>query len=277
MSLSVEHVPGGEDRSSTGGAGVPIAIVHGFTQNAACLRPFAISLIDAIGDVSGGASIALIDAPGHGRSEHDTADLIDAGRLLVDAGGDAHYVGYSMGGRMLLHAAVLFPERFASLTLIGATAGIDDRHERAARATADEQLAERLESVGLPAFLDEWLALPLFASLTDEAAARAERLTNRSAGLAASLRHCGTGNQFPLWHHLGSMDVPVQIVAGRADAKFTAIGERMVEALPNARFDPIAGGHAVHSERPAEVAKAIASFIADVRAGFRSGDRGAES
>lgn len=240
----------------------PFVLVHGFTQNAACLVPFADAITDAVAASGRSASIAMVDAPGHGASKHDDADLIDAAVLLADAGGRAHYVGYSMGGRMLLHAALLFPEKFQSLTLIGATAGIDDAGERAKRLVADERLAERLRRDGLERFLDFWLDLDLFKTLPESAAQRESRMNNRVEGLVASLRHCGTGNQFPLWGLLGGLDVPVQIIAGDADTKFTELGHRMTELLPNARFCPVPGGHAVHNEQPAAVAELIAEFSA---------------
>ncbi len=119
----------------------------------------------------------------------------------------------------------------------------------------------RLESEELGTFLDHWLALPLFDTLPLEAACRSERLLNRPAGLAASLRICGTGSQFPLWHLLDRIELPVQVIAGSADKKFTAIGERMAGDLPNGSFRSVDGGHAVHSERPAEVARLISDFV----------------
>jgi len=233
-------------------------LVHGFTQNATCMRPFAQHVSAALG--SRPATIAMVDAPGHGASEHDKADLIDAASLLMDVGGDGHYVGYSMGGRMLLHAALLFPERFRSLTLIGATAGIEPGAERAKRLIADEQLAERIQRDGLESFIDFWLGLDLFATLPAEAACREERLTNRVAGLASSLRQCGTGNQFPLWGLLGRIEVPVQVIAGASDVKFAELGHRMVDGLANAQFVSVPGGHAVHSEAPEAVAELVADF-----------------
>ena len=53
--------------------------------------------------------------------------------------GRATYVGYSMGGRVALHAATRPSGQFVErLVLIGATAGIDDDDERADRRRADE-------------------------------------------------------------------------------------------------------------------------------------------
>lgn len=232
-----------------------VVFVHGFTQNAQCGGDFARHL-------RAGADLVLVDAPGHGESAHDDADLVEAGRLITDVGGEAHYVGYSMGGRMLLHAALDRPERMRSLTLIGATAGIEDPDERAARREADETLARRLLDDGLPAFLDAWLQLPLFATLPPEAAARTARLANRPEGLAASLRSCGTGTQESLWERLDAIDVPTLVIAGTSDTKFTSLGERLVARLPNATFAAAAGGHAIHSEQPAAVANMVSRFQA---------------
>ena len=240
----------------------PFVLVHGFTQNAACMKPFAEHVAAALKSQDRLGRIAMIDAPGHGASEHDRADLIDAASLLVEAGGDGHYVGYSMGGRMLLHAALLFPERFRSLTLIGATAGILSGADRAKRLVSDGRLADRMQRDGLESFIDHWLSLDLFATLPEEASSREARLMNRSDGLASSLRNCGTGNQFPLWGLLERVDVPVQVIAGASDSKFSELGQRMVDLLPNATFVSVPGGHAVHSEAPEAVAELVAGFSA---------------
>lgn len=239
------------------GAGPRLVLVHGFTQNGRCWG----RLTDHLARHH---ELVLVDAPGHGRSGHDEADLPTAGRLLGEAGGAAHYLGYSMGGRMALHLALARPDLVRSLVLIGATGGLDRAGDRAERRTADEALARRLESEPLEAFLDRWLAGPLFAHLGPEAAARAERLTNRPAGLAASLRSCGTGTQEPLWDHLHRLAMPVLVIAGEHDPKFRAAGERLVEAIGrNAELWVAPGaGHAVHLEQPGPVADVVRGFLA---------------
>ncbi len=234
-----------------------LILAHGFTQNARCWGAFADHLADE-------HELTLVDAPGHGRSGHDDANLWAAADLLTEVGGRGVYVGYSMGGRTALHAALTHPDLVDGLVLIGATPGLTEAEDRAERRRADDDLAERLVEFGLPAFLDRWLALPLFAGLDDEAAARSARLTNRPDGLAASLRHCGTGSQEPLWGRLGEIEVPVLAVVGDQDHKFTAIAERMTAGLTatTAEVLVLPGTHAVHLERPRECATAIAERIA---------------
>jgi 2-succinyl-6-hydroxy-2,4-cyclohexadiene-1-carboxylate synthase len=135
---------------------------------------------------------------------------------------------------------------------VGGTAGIESTEERAQRRTADEALADRIETIGVAAFLDEWLALPLFAGLSEEAACRNARLENTAAGLAASLRACGTGTQEPLWPRLAELSMPVLCVAGADDAKFDALADHMAAEIgANASVARVEGaGHTAHLESP---------------------------
>jgi 2-succinyl-6-hydroxy-2,4-cyclohexadiene-1-carboxylate synthase len=204
-----------------------------------------------------------VDLPGHGDATAAAdADLWASAEHLVDVGGPATYVGYSMGGRVALHAALRHPDAVRALVLIGATAGIDDDAERAARRAADERLAQRLEAIGVENFVDEWLANPLFAGLTPETSLRADRLRNTATGLASSLRSTGTGTQQPLWDRLGSITTPTLVLAGEHDTKFRELGARLAAALPAARLEVVPrAGHTVHLEQPEATADAIASWF----------------
>jgi 2-succinyl-6-hydroxy-2,4-cyclohexadiene-1-carboxylate synthase len=169
--------------------------------------------------------------------------------------------GYSMGGRIALHAALGLGERVRRLVLVGASPGLADPAERAARRREDEALAARLVAGSLEAFLREWAALPLFAGMPRGVAeqADADRRRNTAAGLAAALRGLGTGVMPSLWERLPGLAVPVTLVVGARDAKFRAIAERMAAALPDARVVVAEGaGHAVQLEAPDVVAAAVA-------------------
>src|SRR3954453_7681535 len=71
--------------------------------------------------------------------------------------------GYSMGGRIALHAALAAPERIDRLVLVSPTAGTEDPAEREQRRGADEALAAETERGSIEAFADSWTAQPLFA------------------------------------------------------------------------------------------------------------------
>ena len=204
-----------------------------------------------------------MDAPGHGRQTAVDASLWQAADLIAAEGGRADYLGYSMGGRIALHVALAHPGLVRRLVLVSTTPGIEDLQTRAERRRADDAQADELERDGdVAAFLDRWLAGPLFASLPRDQAGLDARLTNTAAGLASSLRRAGTGTQDNLWPRLAELAVPVLVVAGSDDPKYAAIAERMTAAIADARLALIpAAGHAAHLEQPEAFVEVVRLFL----------------
>jgi len=198
------------------------------------------------------------------------ADLWRTADLLVETvGGPALWVGYSMGGRMALHVALAHPDHVEGLVLISTTPGIGSPEERKARRAADDALAERIHTEGTEAFLDFWLAQPLFGTLPPESAGREARLANEPDGLSSSLRLAGTGSQEPLWDRLAQLkerSLPVMLIAGALDRKYSGEAARMASAIgPTARVVIVNGaGHACHLEHPEVVAAAIGAMVDEI-------------
>ncbi len=231
--------------ADSAGSGPTVVLVHGFTQTRACWGPLP-------ADLATDHTTVVVDAPGHGRSGAIDADLEQGADMLVEAGGPATYLGYSMGGRLCLHAALRRPDEVRGLVLVGATAGIEDPAARAERGAADRRLAGRIEQIGVESFVDEWLSQRLFAGIPADATCRAERLENTAEGLAASLRATGTGSQEPLWDQVATLEMPVLAMAGADDRRFAAEAERIAALTgPNAECALVPrAGHAAHLERP---------------------------
>ena len=243
---------------TVGSGGRKIAFVHGFTQTHMSWMPLLESLSKDLPDVIS----VLVDLPGHGDSTDVVADLRKTADLLVDAIGPATYVGYSLGARVVLHAAFQHPDRIENCILISGTAGIEDERERAARRASDDALAERVIEIGTEAFVDQWLAQPIFASLSADVSQRTQRLVNTPQGLANSLRTCGTGTQEPLWDRLNEFPVPALLIVGSLDDKFRFIAERMHRLMPASQIAVIDGaGHSAHLEMPATVAVEVARWL----------------
>jgi 2-succinyl-6-hydroxy-2,4-cyclohexadiene-1-carboxylate synthase len=240
-----------------GGAGERVVLVHGFTQTLAAMAPLAARLRDH-------HQVVRVDLPGHGGSAPPPPGFAEAAALLGETGGPAAYVGYSLGGRLCLRLALDRPELVGALILIGASPGLHDPAERAARRASDEALAAELERIGLERFLDRWLAQPLFATLPPERAGRADRLANTPRGLAASLRLHGAGAQEPLWDRLAGLRPPTLLIAGALDVKFAALAERIASRIgPAATVALVPGaGHAAHLEHADEVAALVRGFLA---------------
>ena len=251
------------------GQGPRIVMAHGFTQTGRVWGSLE-------ADLAVDHEVVLVDMPGHGRSEPVRADLVEGARLLADTAGRATYLGYSMGARFCLHLALARPDLVDGLVLISGTAGLEDPAERRARRDSDQAMAELLDPadgrspapVSVASFVRAWVENPLFDGIEPAANGLEERLGNTGPGLASSLRLAGTGTQRPLWGDLRRLTMPVLLVTGDRDAKFTALGRRMARGIgPNAAHAVVSGtGHAPHLQRPAEVAALVRRLAGPVDA-----------
>lgn len=186
-----------------------------------------------------------------------------ADRLASD-GGPGAWIGYSMGGRLALSVALRHAVQVRALVLVSATAGIDDASERSARVHQDDLRARDVEVRGVDAFLTDWLAQPMFATVPKNAPGLVERRTLSPATLAHQLRALGTGHMPSYWDALMNLSMPVLLVSGTKDAKFDAINARMAQRIRNVRHVRIDGGHALPLEAPGELAETITTFLHDV-------------
>ena len=257
------------------GTGPPLLLLHGFTGSSGSWRPLLPALTERYTAIS-------VDLLGHGRSDAPvdaarygfTACLDDLARLLdrLDVARCA-CLGYSLGGRIALGLTVAHPSRIAALVMESASPGLADGAERAARRAADAALAARLESDGVDAFADAWMAQPLFASqarldATTRAREREARSRHSAHGLANCLRGMGTGSQPSLWTALPALALPalalpVLLVVGAADHKFRRIAADMRVLMPRAEVAVIPdAGHATHLEEPAVFSAAVLDFLA---------------
>jgi 2-succinyl-6-hydroxy-2,4-cyclohexadiene-1-carboxylate synthase len=257
------------------GEGPPLLLLHGFTGSTRSMESLAAGLRDR-------HRVIRLDLIGHGRSEaprelapYAMERCVDQVAAALDVLGveRVHVLGYSMGGRVALALAALRAEKLHSAILIGARAGIEEPSEREKRRRADEALAARIEEEGVEAFVDRWMALPLFASQRRLgtpvlAAARAQRLANRAHGLARSLRGMGAGAQPCLHDRLEDVRIPVLLAVGAEDLKFGVIARNLSARLANSELALIPeAGHAAHIENPDAFLKAARGFLARVACG----------
>jgi 2-succinyl-6-hydroxy-2,4-cyclohexadiene-1-carboxylate synthase len=168
--------------------------------------------------------------------------------------------GYSMGGRLALHAALSDPGNLERLILISTSAGIEDAGERAARRAADDALADQIERGTIDSFIEHWRGVSLFAAdpgwVHEEVAADQRRCS--TSELADCLRGLGAGVMAPMWGRLAELRMPVAVLVGAEDAAYEHAGRRLAANIAGATFTAVAGvGHRVALEAPAAVAAVI--------------------
>ena len=217
-----------------------VVLLHGFAGDPASWDDVAID----------GDRIALPGHQGGGPLARDWATNLAA--IAARIGLCDVVVGYSLGARVAL--GLVIGGHVPRGVLISVNPGIADL-ERAARRAGDAAWAQLARQRGIAAFIDAWLAQPLFAT---QARAPAERLAARTARrlaldpeqLAQSLETMGLA-EMPDYRR--RIDHRVKLIAGADDAKYVAIAR----ALP-APLELIAGsGHDPLLEQPRALTAAI--------------------
>ena len=245
------------------GSGFPIILLHGFTGDTSTWQVLRHSLETSF-------QVIAIDIIGHGKSDkpskvtpyymenvaRDIIHVMDSLSLR-----QAHLLGYSMGGRLALYLGLYYPDRFSSLILESASAGLVTEEEREERRIRDNILADKIEANGITWFVDYWEQLSLWESqktLAQEIleTQRSQRLQNNPEGLANSLRGMGKGVQPNLWDMLPNLTLPIHLIVGEYDTKFLQINHEMAQQIPNVTMAMIKGaGHTAHLENPFEFIK----------------------
>lgn len=256
------------------GAGSPLLLLHGFTGGAGTWTPHRALL--------GGRHLLIApDLLGHGRTDAPE----DPDRYRIEEGVEdllalldhldvsrAGVLGYSMGGRLALALAAAAPERVRALIVESAGPGLSDPGERRARLREDQALADSIERDGVPAFVDRWERLPLFASQArlpadERARIRQARLAHSARGLANSLRGMGQGAQPPLQERLRALRMPALLLAGALDTAYTARMREVTGMISGARLVIVPdAGHAVHAEAPETFCRTVLAFLAEIAA-----------
>ncbi len=239
--------------SSTGNSTLPgILMLHGFLGSGKDWSHYAERLEDRY-------ACFMPDLPGHGK----TAGVYTAARFfektcdnLSQLAGKIHpqplhLVGYSMGGRLALHLALHYPERFRSAVIISSSPGLKTPEEKAARRESDDRLAESI-TTDFNRFLDTWYGLQLFEPLKKHPLfpeILERRAANRPEAIAAALKQLSTGRQPSLWNKLTENRLPIGFFVGEKDTKYVEIGHQMVNLCPYSELFIFPGcGHTLHIE-----------------------------
>ena len=211
------------------GEGRPMILVHGFTSNrkenwqrlgwygAFERRRIRVLALDCRGH---GESAKPHDPAAYGR-ENMAGDIL----ALMDHCGieRAHLLGFSMGSRLTLAAALRAPKRFSTLTIGGVGEKLFERREIAGNPMADAMEAADPQSISEP-------MLRSFRQFADEQGE--DRLA-----LAALTR---AKDDLFTRDELAKLDVPVLVVAGARD-ELAGDPEPLARAFPDGRAVTIPG------------------------------------
>ncbi len=171
--------------------------------------------------------------------------------------------GYSLGGRLALHALALRPERWGGAVIVSAHPGLCCVEDRLARTASDAIWAERARDWAWEDFLASWNGQPLLGTPAEGLLERQRALESRRAEVAAAFETWSLGRQEDLRRALRVFSGPVLWITGEGDGRYTRIGEGMAEVFSDFRHVVVPGcGHRVLEEGGATVAQAIGGGFA---------------
>ena len=265
------------------GDGFPLLLLHGFTGDGSAWIPFCQRWNQH-------SKLIIPDLIGHGKTDApESSDRYkielaanDLVAILDELGVEkVDLLGYSMGGRLALTFAILYPDKVRNLILESTSPGLYSEAERTSRREHDGKLAAFIKEKGMEEFVDYWEKIPLFSTMAGlplevKKKIRQQRLSHSPQGLANSLLGMGTGAQPSWWDHLKQINQPVLLLTGQKDEKFCRIAERMQKELKNSRLVTIENsGHTIHVEEAEKFGTIVSEFLLkiDNKGGFRFDSR----
>ncbi|MGB6222198.1 alpha/beta fold hydrolase [Haloferula sp.] len=186
-------------------------------------------------------------------------------------------LGYSMGGRLALHA-LLAGGPWAAAVIVSAHPGLEDEGEKVLRREKDAEWGAKALSGNWREFLEEWNGQAVlggganvqYPTRNDQfprvlGMEARESLVQRRQAVARSFMDWTLGGQETLWGRLGEIECPLLWCVGERDAKFRSIGERVAGPSggnPSASLWVADGaGHRVPWEVPEAFAKKVGEFL----------------
>jgi pimeloyl-ACP methyl ester carboxylesterase len=240
------------------GTGPVVVLVHGTALSQVIWRGFGY-----VADLSVDHTVITLDLRGHGRSgkpQHESA--YDMALFVADVLAvldrsqvqQAHYLGYSLGGRVGFSLADAHPDRVLSLI---SAAGAPGNQPGAFDRLFFPGCIEVLEKAGLTGFLADWQA---HTGEQVDPATRAALAANDARALAAYMRRSERDPGVPQERLVG-LRVPLCLLVGSEDRERLAAAEKVRTAVPTAVLRVVAGGTHANLLRHPDTRTGVRDFL----------------
>lgn len=248
------------------GEGEPIICLHGFSENLSTWELLELK----------GCKLILIDLIGHGKSDKPygvkyyslKVILKHLNKIIARLSLKKYSIlGYSMGGRLALAYALVYPNEIDKLILESASYGEVGFLNRLKRRRSDLSLAKSIEENGIGWFNRYWGNLSIFESqkslkidIINEINER--RLLNVAHGLSNTLKGTGQGTFPNLKREIVKLSMPILYLSGEYDKKYGKIGKEFEKLNSNVKHIRVNGcGHNTHIEAPKAFIKVLSEFL----------------
>ena len=183
------------------------------------------------------------------------------GRVDAQANGEKSILlGYSLGGRLALHACLSRPDLWEAAIVVGADPGLESEEEKKVQLHRDRKWAERLKREPLEKLVNEWDAQSVFCGIGNQAPRNLGEMNPDR--LSQQFEVFSKGIQQNLAPELAELkNLPILFVSGEKDLKYQGIGEKLAKSSSVFRAEVIANaGHRVPWENPESFVQVLIDF-----------------
>ena len=174
---------------------------------------------------------------------------------------DAHILmGYSLGGRLALHALIDQPQRWLAAIIISAHPGLADPQERAKRWQQDQKWAKRFESENWKNLMEAWNTQEVFAG--DSFKFERQKTDYQRHNLVKILLQGSLGKQADLRQQIAALPIPLLWITGSQDERYCRMAQSLTFAHPHSCWKQIAqAGHRVPWSQPHVFSEIVTTFF----------------
>ena len=180
-------------------------------------------------------------------------------------GTSAVLAGYSLGGRLALHALLQNPKQWAGGVIVSAHPGLATEEERKRRAESDAVWSERFQHMPWNEVIDLWNAQEVFHGV--QGPVRKEQDCVRQ-DLADMLAVWSLAKQENLTAQIEKLNLPLLWIVGEKDVTFRNNIPSLIHSKSQVYIVPNVG-HRVPWEAPLIIAQVISDFVLDIGQNFR--------
>lgn len=169
-------------------------------------------------------------------------------------------LGYSMGGRLAFHCLAKNPSVWDAAVIVSAHPGLNEEEEKLERLEKDKQWSNLALEKSWAEFWKLWCEQPVL--LNSEWGEERPQGPSDAKKIAAAFTNYSLGKQGDLGMELAALKLPVLLVSGGKDPKYSALLANLAEQNSNLEHKIVSdAGHRVLREKPAELAALIGSFL----------------
>lgn len=169
------------------------------------------------------------------------------------------FIGYSLGGRLGLHALLQNPAKWKAAIFVSTHPGLNDQAAKRTRLAMDEAWAERFLNEPWDSLLKRWNQQDVFKHSVE---INRSEVDNNRQDLAAALKIWSLGMQEDLTDKIKDLEMPICWMVGEKDHKFVDLAAPLQFKHPKSKLFVVPqAGHRLNFDQPEKFKTIVTQFI----------------